>query len=451
MSRFQKVVWNEGMFLSPHHFQGWEHYLRDEQNARFRSLRLLNWGITEINIDKEELAGGSFSLLRCVGVMPDGLVIDIPESDRIPESRIIGEQFSHQAEKLDVFLGIPVERTDAPNYQLDEDTGFSSRETRYNSEFISINDENTGENKKDIRIGRANFKILFSGESLDNYVCLKIAELGRNATGLLELRENFILSCLYISASKRIMAILRSLLDKLSGLSVSLSQQLNQKSATQYEFHARDLETFGRLSTINSYIPVFSHYYHNAKIHPEGLYLAMVQFAGALTIFNTEVNPRDITLYSHNDLAATFNSLEQTIIKLIGGGGTSNCIPIPLQKISESIFEGEIPSELLETAQFIFAISSNIPENQIQNMLPQVIKISSPEQIDFLIQRALKGLNIVYMSRPHPAISVKVNHVYFKVDNTGDLWEGIKKTKKIAISLPAGNPIQSIELFAVTE
>lgn len=449
MSRFQKVVWNEGMFLSPHHFQMWEHYFRDTQNARFKAANPYDWGLTQIAVDEEELANGSFSLLRCEGVSPDGLPFDIPNSDRAPETRLVGEHFSHTAEKLDVFLGIPVERTDAPNCRLEEGTG--GRETRYHSALIDINDENTGENRKEIRIARTNFKILFSGESLDDYINIKIDELERNPAGMLTQREKFIPPCLYISASKRIMGILRGLLDMLAGLSTNIARQLSQKSSTQYELQARDFENFAMLSTINSFIPLLSHYYHQAKINPEVLYRAMAQFSGALTIFSTEVSPRDIVPYDHSGLTTTFNSLDQVIKRLLKIPEDTNCVTIPLQKISEAKLQGEIPADLLESAPFFLALSANVPEGQLQNMIPQVIRISSPEQIDFLIENALRGVGVSHTARPHPAIPIRVGFEYFKLTTTGDLWENIKKSRQIAFYLPPGIPDIKLELLAVKE
>lgn len=449
MSRFPKVIWNEGMFLSPHNFHGWEHYLKDEIDARFKALSLFDWGFIEIVTNNDDITGGSFSLISCKGIMPDGLPFEIPETDNTPETRAIGEHFSHSAKKLDVYLGIPVERKDAANCRpIGERSG---RETRYLSDFISINDENTGENKREIPIGRKNFKILFAGELIDDYTCIKIAELNLNDAGLYEIREDYIPPCLYLSSSKRLMTIVRSLLDKLSGQSSTLSQQISQKSATQYEFHARDLTNFGLLSSINSFIPILSHFYQQAKVHPELLYRVLAQFAGALTTFSTEITARDIPSYSHTDLERTFGTLEQLINQLLGITGPAKCIQVPLRKMSESLVQGEIIEDLLERAQFFLAASANVPQAQLQNMLPQVVKIGPPDKIDYLIKMALRGITISHTGRPHPDIPIKVGYEYFKLDNTGDLWDQIRKLKAIAIYFPAGIPGLKLDLLAVKD
>lgn len=446
MSLSHKVVWNEGMFLSPHNFQGWERYLRSESNARLKALNIFDWGLTDLAINETEIANGNFSLLKCEGIMPDGLPFSIPEPDPAPETRVIGEHFSHVAEKLEVFLGLPVERADAPNCRLESDTG--GRETRFTSDFVSINDENTGENKREIRIARTNFKILFAGELLDDYTCIKIAELERSPGGTFKLRQNFIPSSLYIGSSKRIMAILRELLDLLSGKSSSLSQKLGQKSATQYEFHARDLNDFGYLITMNSYFPLFSHYYHQARIHPETLYRTMAELAGALSTFHTEITARDIPPYNHTEITGTLERLEQLIKRLLPQDG-GDCVTIPLRKTSESRLEGDIPPDLLAISQFFLAATAAVAEGQLPNLLPRMIKIAASDKIDAIVRLALPGLQFNYTGRPHPAIPVKVGWDYFKLTTEGERWDEVTRSKRIAIHLPAGIPGVQLELLAV--
>jgi type VI secretion system protein ImpJ len=247
------------------------------------------------------------------------------------------------------------------------------------------------------------------------------------------------------------MNVLRSLLDRLSGLSANLSQQLSQKSVTQYEFHTRDLNSFGLLNTINSYLPVFSHYYQLAKVHPENLYRQMAQFAGALTTFSTEITTRDIIPYQHTELVASFGALEQLINRLLGISRPQNCIPISLRKINETLVQGDIAADLFDGAQFFLAASANVPEGQLQVMLPQVLKIGPPDKIEFLIQRALRGVPVAYTARPHPAIPVKVGYAYFKLDISHELWTEIQKSKQIAIDFRAGISGFKLELFAVKD
>src|SRR5262249_4892195 len=110
MSRYRKIVWNEGMLLTPHHFQQSDNYFEQLLNSRLSSLMPYEWGILDLQANNEAIANGSFDIVRCRAVMPDGLAISIPETDPAPAPRKLEGQFSADAERLDIHLAIPAKR-----------------------------------------------------------------------------------------------------------------------------------------------------------------------------------------------------------------------------------------------------------------------------------------------------------------------------------------------------
>ena len=60
MSRYRKIVWNEGMLLTPHHFQQWDNYYEELLNSPFASLASYEWGVLDIQVNNEAFANGSF-------------------------------------------------------------------------------------------------------------------------------------------------------------------------------------------------------------------------------------------------------------------------------------------------------------------------------------------------------------------------------------------------------
>ena len=67
----RKVIWSEGMFLRPQHFQQQERYLKTAfmSGAWFRTLLL---GLQNPEIDSASLAIGKLRLLGAEGLLPDG-------------------------------------------------------------------------------------------------------------------------------------------------------------------------------------------------------------------------------------------------------------------------------------------------------------------------------------------------------------------------------------------
>src|SRR5580698_6591953 len=116
MSKPQKVVWTKGMFLMPQHFQAQDEYFEQALHFRSSASNFANWGLNGLGIDEASLVNGLFTLRHCEGVLPDGLVFEMPAGDELPPGRQVEEFFPPTQERLDVYLAIPQLRPAAKNY-----------------------------------------------------------------------------------------------------------------------------------------------------------------------------------------------------------------------------------------------------------------------------------------------------------------------------------------------
>jgi type VI secretion system protein ImpJ len=104
MSWKNKVVWTEGMFLRPQHFQHQDRHSEDWIETRCGPLRPFSWGFTELSIDTNLLSLGKFSIKSCRGVFPDGTpsALEIPTNSKektiyfaLPMQRDEGRDIEH--------------------------------------------------------------------------------------------------------------------------------------------------------------------------------------------------------------------------------------------------------------------------------------------------------------------------------------------------------------------
>ena len=72
-----KVMWQEGMLMRPHHFQQQQRYNDYLDNQRFRAMNDLSWGFTELTLNNELLAQGKIMIDSASGTLPDALSIMI--------------------------------------------------------------------------------------------------------------------------------------------------------------------------------------------------------------------------------------------------------------------------------------------------------------------------------------------------------------------------------------
>ncbi len=448
MSRYRKIVWNEGMLLTPHHFQQWDNYYEDLLNSRLASLLPYEWGILDLQVNREAIANGNFELLRCRAVLPDGLAINIPQTDPAPAPRPIEGHFDPEAPRLQVHVAIPSRRVGAANYQ--SNGGQLDQMVRYGQDAGTAPDETTGTNEQPLAFARSNLRLIFEDELREGYSSIKIAELERTTTGQLVLAENYIPPALNLTASAWLVNMLRQIVEILITKSSSLGEQRRQRSSSLADFTTSEVAIFWLLHTVNSSIPGLTHLFRTRLVHPERLYSEMVELVGKLMTFTPDHHPKDIVRYDHLDLYGTFSQLAALIRDLLETVIPTRCVPIPLERTRESLYIGRIEDErLLKEAGFFIGVRAQMPESKLIESVPRVVKIASRDEIEIVIGSGLPGVTLMHASPPPAPIPTRVGFHYFALDSIAPYWEAIRGSKAIAVYLPDEITNEKIEMYAV--
>jgi len=450
MSPLQKVLFSEGLFLTPHHFQQWDRYHEELLNFRLRALTTFMWGAEELKFNEEALDNGFCEVVRCRAVMPDGLPVDVPDLDNAPPSRSFADLFPPASERMDVFLAIPIIRPGSAN--VSTSTGQPDFLARYVPASVQVPDENTGENPHEVPLAAKNLRLLFGEESLDNHSALKIAELRRTPDGKVVYEENYIPPAIALTASRALIEIVRRLVEILSAKSSTLSEHRRQKGTGVVDFTTSDVANFWLLHTVNSYIPLMIHCHHVQRIHPEQLYIGMARLAGELMTFVTEGHPAELPKYIHTDLARTFIELDRKLRMLLETVIPTRCVPIPLERTKESIYVGRILDERLPaSAEFFLGVYAKMPEAQLIERVPRKSKIASIDTINYLLGQALPGVLLRTVPIPPGPIPARMGFKYFRLEKLGDYWNMIASSRTICIYFPAEFPELRLELYAVKD
>lgn len=443
-----QVVWAEGMALDPHHLQQWDRHHRSTLHARLRSLSPYGWGLTALKVDEERLANGEFALLRCAGILPDGLPFDLPETGPLPEPRNVQDAFDATETLLPVFLAVPAEQPLGANVRLENG---SRRDLRYVAEVVRVLDENTGQDEREIEVARPAFRLVFGGETLGEFTTLQVADVERGASGLFTLREQYIPTCLSLSASACLVQMTRRALELLVARSATLAERWHSVTQ-QRELSPADLIVHGLHLAASTYVPLLNHHHNSGETHPEALYTTLLALAGHLSAFTPEVAvaPRDFPVYDHADLSRCFNALDEILQALLGGAAPkANYVRIPLVLQREYLYTATPEASLLEQAQlFLVARSAELSETRIVEDLPQLIRIASPETIEAVLQRAVRALPIEHTHRLPSGVPMDAQATYFQLRKVGPFWEAIQTSGSLAVFLPAEFDSLEMELIA---
>jgi type VI secretion system protein ImpJ len=446
MKQLQPVIWMKGTFLSPQHLQTQDRFLESTLRFQTESLAFQPWGFSELQINQEALAAGNFIITRATGIFPDGLVFDIPNSDGAPHGVTLAEQFDADQQEIGVYLGIPNHRDRGLNVSMST-RGF---DTRYSAETAMLRDENSGLSEKPVQVARKNFRLLIGDRTYGGMSTIRCATVRRTPAGTFQLDPKYVPPLLDFIASDYLASIARRLVEVLAAKSTLLSGTRRQRNLTLADFGTADIANFWLLYTINTNLPVLQHIFETRHGHPEHLFAAMLALAGSLTTFSTQVHPRDLPRYQHEDLTGCFTALDEKIRFLLETVVPSNFVSLPLKLVQPSIYATSISDDkYLHNTRLYLAVSADMPEADLIAKTPYLIKLCSAAHIEHLVKHALPGVPVTHVQRPPSAIPVKLNSQYFSINQSGVAWEAVTRARNLAAYVPGDFPSPQLELIVL--
>jgi type VI secretion system protein ImpJ len=452
MKYLSRVVWSEGMYLGPHHFQAQSRYFEDSVRFATSSLWFEPWGLVGVQLDAEALKNGTVSLVHARGIFLDGLVFHMPECDALPEPRGIADLFPPARDAVTVMLAVAPRRPEGVNTTL-PDNGNESNGSRYQAELRMLFDETTGRDEKPVHLGRKNIEILLDTEPANDLVTLPIARIMRSGSGQFVFDPTFIPPCVEVSASEPLMALLGRLIEILEDKSSRFSRTASGgKERSWAEFSTREIANFWLLHTVNSALAPLRHHYLTKRGHPEELYREMLRLGGALCTFAFESHPSSLPPYNHRELEKSFGGLDHHIRTHLETIVPTQYLEIPLLKRADYFYEGAIKDQrVLDRSRWIFSIRSAISEPDLIARVPQLVKLCSKQFVPQLVNRALPGMALTHLPVPPSAIPVRADCQYFSVSRTGPCWDHLVQTREIGLYVPGDLPDPSLELLVVLE
>lgn len=445
MKHLQPVIWMKGTFLSPQHLQTQDRFLENTLQFGLENLTFRPYGFRHITVDQAALAAGYFAIAKASGIFPDGLLFDIPDADGAPSPKPLAECFDPDEDELDVYLAIPHHRERGLNVAMRD----RAADTRYVAEYMMLRDENTGLTEKPVQVARKNFRILTSGEVQQNVSAMRAGHVKKLASGQFQLDSRFVPPLLDLAASDYLISIVRRLVEILSAKSSILAGTRRQKNMTVAEYGTTDTAFFWLLYTVNAHFPVLQHIFESRRGHPDKLWDAMLDLAGALTTFSDVVQPRDLPKYDHDDLSTCFTDLDEKIRLLLDTVVKSNFVILPLKLVKPFIYATSLAEDrYLNKTKLYLAISAEMNEGDLISY-SHLIKLCSANDIEHIVNMALPGVPLVHTPRPPAAIPVKLNYQYFALSQSGPAWESVRRSRNVGVYVPGEFPGPQLELVVL--
>jgi len=443
MKQLQHVVWSKGVFLTPQHLQTQDRYVEDTLQFQLDCCGSHLWGFSQLQIDAKKLMDGQFCILQATGILPDGMLFDIPDADAAPPMRTIHELFSNGQQRLKVFLSVAAQRENETNLERRQET-----KARFVPEVRMVRDDNSGAADKPIEVARKNLKLLLEDENQEGNTVTQIACVVKTSTGVFELDKDFVPPLLDIHGNARLQGWLRGLVETLAARSSQIATTRRQKNQSLADFTASDIANFWLLYTINQHLPLFRHLLERRTVHPEELFSALLSLAGVLTTFSTTIAPRDLPQYEHEELGKCFQDLESKIRILLETVVPVNFVAIPLKQVQPSIYTAVVEDDrYLRDSRLYLAVSAAVEDAELVSRAPGLMKVGAAGHVEQMIRQALPGLKMTYVSNPPSEIPVKLRYKYFSLELAGKVWEGIQRGRNLGVYVPMELPNPQMELI----
>ena len=442
MSAHNRIVWSEGLFLQPQHFQQQDRYFERYVETRCQSLVPYSWGLTEVEFERDFLKIGRIGFRRLVGVFPDGTPFRMPDDDPLPPPLDIPADLRDQR----LHLAVPLRR--AGEIESARTPGTDDLVRQQIREFQVANVAAAGGDQATLEVGALRTRVLAERDLTEAYASIPLAHVVEcRADQQVVLDETFIPTVLHTRSSTR----LATLVTELLGLFHQRGEALGGRVAATSRGAASELADFLMLQTINRYEPLLAHFADTGVIHPEALYQFCVAAAGELTTFTTtgKRTPR-FPGYRHDHLRETFDPVIASLRESMSKVMTQNAIPIPLEPrkfgISVAIVQDR---SLLSSAVFILAARADGPAENLRQRFPAQVKIAPAERIGDLVRQGLPGVPVVPMPVAPRQIPYHAGYAYFELDQTHELWEQLKGSGGVAIYVSGEFPGLAMEFWAI--
>lgn len=440
-----KVLWSEGMFLKPQHFQQQDRHVEHLIHQRCDALHGYGWGFSVLQIDRSLLNLGKLALTDVAGIMPDGT----PFSYQGPGHQPVIKDITPDDRNRVVYLGVPLKRpgarevgrTDSP-----QDTFSRYRSTQHHA--VDAVTEHCP--PATLEVAALNLQLLLETDDRSGFTCLPLARISDCQTdGRLTLDETFIPT----TVNAHIVPRLHQFLKAFNGLVHHRATALCDQLTDTQRAGVAELSAHLMLQLLNRCQPLTDHWLTLRSLHPEQLYRDLAQLSGELATFTqTPKRPTPLQGYRHDNLQETFDPLMTRLQQQLSTVLEQAAIALPLKLRKYGIRVCTLPDVgLLDQANFVLSVRADLPTEQIRSRITAHTKMGTVERIRELVNAQLPGIGLTPLAVVPRQVPYHAGAVYFQLETQGEYWQELKHSGGLALHLGAELPDVQLGFWAIRQ
>jgi type VI secretion system protein ImpJ len=442
-----KVLWGEGLFLRPQHFQQQDQYHERRLHESVKAVHPYSWGVGHLQVDRDALASGGLRILELALRFQDGEMVDAPGVDELPEPVDLSQLLQSQ-QRVTYYAALPTFKPFGGNFSQPGQPTDGAR-------FVQVNQDTpdlyTQAAQAQVSYLHKKLRLISEFEPRDSYTHFPLLRVRRASAGGFEMDPAFVPPSLSVAAAPVLFMQLRRLLDALQAKVSALYGHHREPSRNVIEFRSGDMSSFWLLHTASSAFAALTHHFNHPTLHPERLYEQMLSIAGGLMTFSKSWTLADLPAYQHGDPGPAFEKLFQIIRELVDTVISSKYFAIALNQVRPSYYSGVLDSgKIDDKTAFYVAVSASMPMVELVELVPLRFKVGAPDDVEKFVLSALPGVRLQHAPQVPAAVPVRPDTCYFTVEAKGQMYERMLQAQSVSIYVPSGMQELKLELVAVT-
>jgi len=447
VTRHAKLLWGEGLFLRPQHFQQQDAYHESLARQALLSAQPFGWGLRVLEIDLDALAGGTLRIDRIDAILPNGERYLAPDEDQLPAPLDLSA-LDLDGGATELRLAVQHLRHHGGNCKS-ADT--NDEQARYAIDNRSVADLFTDAAEAELPFLIKTSVIKAETDACDAYTTLPLLRVRKTPSNGYEKDPGFLPPSLTLAGAPLLQLQLRRLLDALQAKVNALYGFHREPSKNVIEFRSGDIASFWLLHTASSAYAALSHLHQNPALHPERLFQELLRLAGGLMTFSKSFSVGDLPSYDHGRPGPAFMRLDHMLRELLEAVISTRYFSIALSQPKPAFHIGRLESDkITEDTAFYLSVHASATLAQLIEAVPVQFKVGAPDDVEKLVLSAMSGVKLVHAAQVPPAIPVKPGACYFALDSRTPLYERMLKSQAITIYAPESYQDLKLELIAVT-
>ena len=442
MSEANRVLWSEGLFLRPQHFQQQDRHTEALVRGALQAGPLHAWGFRTLALDAARLETGRVAVTEARGILPDGTPFAIPEAMDPPEPVAVSRDTPAGA----VLLALPLETPGGTSF---DPAHADPSGARYRGRVERVRDAvQGGGESEEIEIARPAAVLLAPGRDAGGYVTLPVAELtGLRADGGVALRDGFLPPALASAAVPFYGQLLHEVITGLDRIAEAHGRMV-------FGGAGRSVENLLVLELANAARPRLAHMLVQEVYPPSELFLELAGLAGRMATYGSGSRRlSELPAYDHLAPAPAFAALTDTLRSLILSlryvEPKSRALSVRKRETNVWMVRIDNPG-MLDDSRIVVRVGSELSDDALRKIFVHQVTVGSAGEFDALWKSRLPGIPLKPLHSQPREIPYDGDRLCLELDQKSEHWDSLRAAPGFMIGVAGALPSEpQLDCYAV--